>query len=243
VRHLKTAWCDQVKILAFDTALQACSAALVESDGETTRCLAQVFERRERGHAEVLIALIDKLLQGADCRFREIDRIAVTTGPGTFTGVRIGVAAARGLALVMRCPVVGVTTLEAIAANVTGRSGVPPGGVIAVVVDARRNEHYCQLFAPDLTPLTSAAVLPLRDFTGRVPGGPVVVAGSGAVAAAAALGERATRMPASFDAPDAAVFARLSAGREPPPDGVAPFYLRPPDAKLPDKSQWPKRTG
>ena len=232
-----------MKILAFDTALQACSAALVESDGETTRCLAQVFERRERGHAEVLMALIDKLLQQADCPVSEIDRIAVTTGPGTFTGVRIGVAAARGLALVVRCPVVGVTTLEAIAANVTERSGVPPAGTIAVVVDARRNEHYCQLFAPDLTPLTSAAALPLGDFISQIADRPVVVAGSGAVAAAAALGERATRMPASLDAPVAAVFARLAAGREPPRDGVEPFYLRPPDAKLPDTSQWPKRTG
>jgi tRNA threonylcarbamoyladenosine biosynthesis protein TsaB len=100
-----------VNVLAIDTALNACAAALV-CGGETR---ATQSETMERGHAERLAPLVDEMMRGVGATFNEIDRIVVTVGPGSFTGVRVGLSFARGLALALGRPCVGVSTLEALA--------------------------------------------------------------------------------------------------------------------------------
>src|SRR6266567_3534914 len=143
-------------ILAVDTALGACSAALV-AEGET---LAHEHLLMARGHAEALAPMVDGLMRGARVSFGGLDRIAVTTGPGTFTGQRVGLAFARALGLALKRPVIGVTTLDAMAAEALAREASAPWAIAAA--DAKRGEIYLGLrsrsstiLAPILLPLAS----------------------------------------------------------------------------------------
>src|SRR5215469_16115139 len=99
-------------LLAVDTALGACSVALLEGD----QVRAHMFEAMERGHAERLAPMVDEAMNAAKAEFPALTRLAVTTGPGTFTGQRIGLAFMRGLRLGLQVPLIGVTSLEAMAA-------------------------------------------------------------------------------------------------------------------------------
>ena len=135
-----------MKCLVLDTALSACSAALV--DGDTVR--SNRFEAMQKGHAEALLPMIDEVLAEAGCSYKDLDRLAVTVGPGAFTGLRIGLSTARGLAVALDLPLAGVTTLEALA--VAAANAEPSDQDIAVAIDARRGQVYFQIFAPDLTP-------------------------------------------------------------------------------------------
>src|SRR6266852_3656015 len=103
-------------ILAIDTALDACAAAVLDIDAG--RLIAQESQAMKRGHAEALMPLIARVIKAAGIAFAALDRIAVTTGPGSFTGLRVGLSAARGIALAADKPVVGLTTLAAYAAPV-----------------------------------------------------------------------------------------------------------------------------
>lgn len=229
-----------MKILAFDTALDACSAALW-SDGTV---LARESVAAARGHAEILFPMLERVLDSAGLGYGDIDRFAVTIGPGSFTGVRVGVAAARGLALGLGKPAFGITTLEAIAATaVYGNGAMVRKGQekVAAAIDARRGEIYFQVFAAggslqDLTALTApAAVTP--DEAARLLGAePALLAGSGAGLVKEYLEDRGDVVCATTGTvPDAGVLVGLAAMRAldteaPPP---SPLYLRPPDAKLP----------
>jgi len=225
-----------MKILAFDTALDACSAA-VWSDG---RVLASASVTAARGHAEILFPMLGKVLAEAGLGYGDIDRFAVTTGPGSFTGVRVGLAAARGLALGRNRPVVGITTLEALAATAADiRTDLPAGSRLAVAIDARRGELYGQIFEIGsdkcLTAMSPPEVIAHADVSGRLTG-PMTIVGSGAGIVKEALGERPdAQFSEGLLRPEPAVIARLAAEREvaadqPPP---SPLYLRAPDAKLP----------
>src|SRR5580693_8596370 len=108
-------------ILAIDTALDACAAAVLDTDAG--KLIAQQSEAMKRGHAEALMPLIARVIKQAGIGFAALDRIAVTTGPGSFTGLRVGLSAARGIALAANKPVVGVTTLTAYAAPIVSESG------------------------------------------------------------------------------------------------------------------------
>src|SRR3990170_4444965 len=103
-----------MRVLAIDTALEACSAAVL--DTEHASVVAHESLPMLRGHAEALIPLIARVLERARLTFSELDRVAVTTGPGSFTGLRVGISAARGIALAAGKPAVGLTTLAAFAA-------------------------------------------------------------------------------------------------------------------------------
>ena len=218
-------------ILGIDTALGACSAAIVESGAGGTRVLARAFELRARGHAEALAPMIAAVMADAGVSFARLDRLAVTVGPGSFTGLRVGIATARGLALAAGLPVVGVTTLQAVAANVPADEAAVRDGRIAAVLDARRDEVYIEVFGPGRASLTGPCLVTVDEAAALVPAAGAVAVGSGAVLLAARV-PRLVVSTASGE-PDAALIAALAATRPVDPEPPEPLYLRAPDAKLP----------
>jgi tRNA threonylcarbamoyladenosine biosynthesis protein TsaB len=205
-------------VLALDTALSACQAAVCV-DGEVVAALS---EPMERGHQERLAPLVAETMRAAGLGFDRLDRIAATVGPGSFTGLRVGLAFAKGLALALDRPCLGIGTLEALAA---GRPGF-----VAAAVDARRDQLYLQAFsdavavmAPDSLPLEEAAARLVELYTG----GPASVVGPGAALVEGVIPGPAD--PTPF--PDIAALARLAATRPAPSAPPRPLYLRAPDAR------------
>ena len=226
-----------MRILALDTAMSACSVALWRGAGVD----AGRFAAMERGQSEALMPMVMEVLGEAGSTVAELDLIAVTVGPGAFTGIRIGLAAARGMALAAKLPCLGVTTLDVVAEGV-GRD-LPAGRAVLVALNAKRKDVYAQAFTGGLEPLGPPRAVLARDLAHMVEAsktgaGPVTVVGDATLEAVAALAESGVdAVPA--DAPgisDARVLAAIAAGRwrpgmvSPPP---APLYLRPPDATLP----------
>ena len=217
-----------MNVLALDTALQACSAA-VAVDG---RLVARHHEVLHRGHAEKIVPIMEQVLSMAGVSADGLDLIAVTVGPGTFTGVRIGLSAARGLALPHRTPVLGVSTLQALAWG--DRSPDP----VFVAIDARRGEIYAQAFDADRHPAGVARAITPADVD--LADGPVRIVGNG-LHLLSPLWPQATGSDAA-EMPDAGVMALAAAARaseaiagQPP----SPLYLRAPDAKLPSSAPSP----
>ena len=206
-------------VLAIDTALETCSAAVVK-DG---RALAARSEPMARGHQERLAPLVAELMTEAGIGFDRIGRVGVTVGPGSFTGLRVGLAFAKGLGLALEVPVVGVGSLEAMAAGC--------GGYAAAVIDARREQVYLQPFR-DGRPLQPPAALGLADSVDWLIGvdsaGPGVLTGPGARLLAEAFPDATVDVVSGADP---VVLARLAAEAEPAPP--RPVYLRAPDAKPP----------
>jgi len=201
-------------ILAIDTCLSACSAAV--TDG--SRVLAARSEPMERGHQERLAPLVAEVMAGL--AFPSLERVGVTVGPGSFTGLRVGLAFAKGLALALGRPAVGVGTLQALAAD--------EPGLAAAVVDARREQVYLQAFR-DGSALSEPEALTAPDAAARLAGfgeGWRLV-GSGAELLAARLPDVVL---VARTAPDPVAVARLAAVSA---AEARPLYLRAPDAKLP----------
>ncbi len=148
-------------ILAIDTALDACAAAVL--DTEAGRLIAQESQAMKRGHAEALMPLIGRVIVQSGAAFAALDRIAVTTGPGSFTGLRVGLSAARGIALAANKPVVGVTTLTAYAAPVVSQNGEQP---VVSAIDARHDQIYLQVVSGDGSSLISPRVVPIEEALG-----------------------------------------------------------------------------
>ncbi|MDH3741694.1 MAG: tRNA (adenosine(37)-N6)-threonylcarbamoyltransferase complex dimerization subunit type 1 TsaB [Hyphomicrobiales bacterium] len=211
-------------ILALDTTLAACSAALIDtSDG---RVLGQMQEPMQQGHAERLADMTREIANGANVDFDQLDRIAVTTGPGTFTGVRIGLALARGIGRALDIPVTGVSTLRAIAANVDDNPDQLP---ISVMMDARRSAFYTQTFSHTYEALSEPQCVLLAELKHHLTDEARIIVGSGA--------DLITDRPAGWQIssastlPNAVVVARLSASQAECTAPPAPLYLRPADAK------------
>lgn len=220
-----------MKVLGLDTATSGCSAALWE-DGRVT---ARRAEPMARGQAEVLVPMAQGVLADAGIGFDALDRVAVTVGPGAFTGLRIALAAARGIAVATGLPVVGVTSFEAVAHGLPDAERA--GRAVLVAVDSRRTEPYLQLFSAELEPLGESAMMEPADVADWLadlrPVGALLVCGDGAGALAGPLAGRPdTAFAAGPGTPDAAVVAALGAARS---VGLPaePFYLRPPDVTLP----------
>lgn len=213
-------------LLAMDTAQAACSAAVLSAEGTV---LVSAFEEMSRGHAERLVPMIGEVLAAADVAMTDLTRVATTVGPGTFTGLRVGLAVARGYGVALDVPVIGVTTLEALAA--TARLQHPDlASPLVAIIDARRSEVYVQHFAADGSPLTdpvrqsvdaALADLPTGDFA-------VIGTGQGFVTEAAPLAH-----PLGTLAPDAQAVGHLALKRPIPAAPPEALYLRAPDAKLP----------
>ncbi len=219
-------------ILAFDTATSACSAALLSAD----RILARRFTPMARGQAEALAPMIQAVLAEAKASIRDLDRLAVTVGPGAFTGVRIGLATARGLALAAGLPLSGIGTLEAVAAGVGEAERV--GKSVFVTLKTKRADIYAQGFSEDLRPLGPPLALMPEELAEAAPAGPLLVAGDDAPRAMDLFARAGLDCSLSVGAPlpDAAVIARLAArraGAGDPGGPPEPVYLRPPDVTRP----------
>lgn len=236
-------------LLALDTSLGAVSVAVAVSDGDAGgKRIARRFERRANGHAERLFDLLAEALAEAGVEARAIERVAVTLGPGTFTGVRTGVAVARAMVLATGCEVVGISSLQLMAlgaqrepAGSPAASRDPSNEPLLVAVDARRGQVYVQLFdagsrnclpldPPRLLEITAAVDLARAH-------GVATVVGSGAAVVVDAL--RVAQSDAgSVQAlmPDLEPDARDLVGIAPslaPLGEIRPLYIRPPDAKPP----------
>ena len=211
-----------MKLLALDTAMAACSVAVHDS-GEVR---ATAFAAMERGHAEAIAPMARDVMAEAALEFAALDRIVVTVGPGTFTGVRIGLAMARGLGLALGIPVIGIDTLSAIAANAS-----PIGHPLLVAADARKDEVYAALFGAPGKAFLPPAVISIEACLQLLPDVPVHVLGTAADAMIAASTRSDLVRCRAGDLPCAATFGRL--GSELPNTGVmpVPLYLRAPDAK------------
>ena len=217
-------------ILAIDTALDACSAAVLDTNAN--RIVAHESQPMKRGHAEALMPLIARTMKTAAIPFARLDRIAVTTGPGSFTGLRVGLSAARGIALAAHKPVVGVTTLTAFAAPVVSENGKHP---IISAIDARHDHVYFQVVGGDGSPLVKPNVAPIAEALEASRFGAPHLVGN-------AANILADRWPADapppftvepLPAPDIAWVAWLGAAVDPQSAPARPYYLRAADAKPP----------
>lgn len=222
-----------MKILAVDTALGACSAALLDDELIRVHC----FEQMERGHAERIASMVHEAMTASGVGFADLDRLAVTVGPGTFTGQRVGYAFMRALRLALKKPLIGVTTLAAMAQAAMAESGAR-GAV--VLHDAKRGEVYAYAEVDGATVLPvqlttlEAASRSIVDATDSFDG---VLALAGTASGFASECYRAKGRAADKTQvclPDALWVARIAL-HEPEPDTLPrPLYLRPPDARLPE---------
>src|SRR5712671_3110525 len=146
-----------MRVLAIDTALEACSAAVLDTGGGIT---ASESLAMTRGHAEALMPLIARVVNGAGIEFAQLDRIAVTTGPGSFTGLRVGISAARGIALAAGKPAIGLSTLSGFAAPHIAADDTK---AVVAVVDARHEQVYLQVFGPGGRTIIPPRIAPLRE--------------------------------------------------------------------------------
>ncbi len=229
-----------VRLLAFDTATPATTVALALADEKLLTRRHEPGPGERPGHVSELLPLALELLDEAGLTLAQLDRLAVGVGPGTFTGLRIGVATARALAQAQALPLVGVSTLRSLAAGAGDAAGAP----VLAVLDARRGEAFAaawaagQAEAPAVAALLEPAALTpeaLAQAVAALPAAPVAV-GDGAIRFRDVLEAAGAVVPADDSAAhrvDAAVHARLAAAMEPDaPDAVLPAYLRLPDAEL-----------
>jgi tRNA threonylcarbamoyladenosine biosynthesis protein TsaB len=210
-----------VKLLAVDTALGACSIAMLDG----ARIAAHRIEFMDRGHAEALAPMVDDVMQTAKAQFADLDRLAVTTGPGTFTGQRVGLAFMRGLRIALHRPLIGITTLATMAEAAKAETGLARA---VALHDARRDEVYVEIDGTPEVLLFEDAMQMLRNIEGDAP---IALAGTAAVRACDALSKRFVL--STIRQPDALWVARLAASAPDTDTAPRPLYLRAPDAKLP----------
>lgn len=221
-----------MKILAIETALGPGQVALWSNN--------QVVETATiedpRRLAEQLVPTIDLILGRAGTDYAALDRIVATVGPGTFTGIRIGLAAARAIGLAADRPVIGITTLEALA---TGAAAAADGNeTVIAAIDARRGQVYLQAFhhrQGGIVASGSGKAVDIHDIDSLLPEGPVLAVGSGAAYVVAA-GHKGVRRNENFDRIAMEVLCGFARDRAPTALAPAPLYLREPDAKLPQVS-------
>ena len=227
-----------MRVLAIDTALAACAAAVL--DTEHGGIIATESLPMTRGHAEALMPLVARVMEQAGMAFADIDRVVVTTGPGSFTGLRVGIAAARGIALAIDKSAVGLSTLSAYAApHMAADDKIP----VVAAIDARHAHVYLQVFGPGGRTVTAPRLAPLREAVQAASAAPACIVGSAAQSVAAAL-SRSDATPAAVDArpaPDIAWVARIGAGLPEGQSPPTPQYLRAPDAQPQNAAQLPRR--
>lgn len=218
-----------MRVLVIDTALGLCTAGVVEIEGDDARVLGLRSEAMVRGHSERLAGLTRDVVTDAAGGFSAIDRIGVTVGPGSFTGLRVGLAFAQGLGAALDRPVVGVSTLDALAAS------IPAAPAVMALIDARRGQVYGRLWRDGAAtaPATAWTLEEARGLIGRVGAqGLIHLTGSGLNLVAEA-GEGVGLHP--LDGPNPVALARLAASVDPASAPPRPLYLRAPDATPPTR--------
>lgn len=226
-----------MRVLAIDTALEACAACVLDTERGV-----QASESRTmvRGHAEALMPLIARVMGEAAISFADLDRIAVTTGPGSFTGLRVGLSAARGIAIASGKLACGLTTLAAFAApHIASDDSIG----VAVAIDARHDHVYLQVFGPGGRTLVTPRIASLRDAVRIAATGKTRLVGNAvhAVAAIWPAGEPPPVLVEDVRAPDITWVARLGAVAAGGPASLKPVYLRAPDAQPQAAARLPRR--
>src|SRR5262245_19828455 len=215
-----------MNILALDTSMGACSTALIARDGNARRVFARA-ERMARGHAEALMPMIDDIMRESGTAFGALDLIAATTGPGSFTGVRIAISAARGLALVTAAKLFGSDSLTVMAREAHGLGGTG-GAPFAVAVDARRGMLYLGLYDEGARRRDGPLLIAPDDAANLLPRNLRTTVGSGAARlaeAASASGILVTAQLADLE-PNAAALAALAEESGETVPTLRPLYLR-----------------
>jgi tRNA threonylcarbamoyladenosine biosynthesis protein TsaB len=227
-----------MRVLAIDTALEACSAAVLDLDHRGIVAVESLT--MARGHAEALMPLIARVMHEAAIEFAELDRIAVTTGPGSFTGLRVGISAARAIALTAGKPAIGLSTLAAFAAPLIADDDSTN---VVAAIDARHAQVYLQVFGRGGRTLVSPRIATLRDALRLSVSGPARLVGSGAQAMAAAWPKEAEPplLVENCAAPEIAWVARLGAAAAEGYGPPKPLYLRAPDAQPQDAARLARR--
>lgn len=217
-----------MKILAIDTALGAVSACVLDSGDVEPESIESLI--MERGHAEALVPLIDRVVAPIEGGFSALARVAVTVGPGSFTGLRVGIAAARGIGIACGIPVVGVSTLAALAAPLILEQGPD---VVVAAIDARHGNVYVAAFAPDGRSVIEPCIAPAREAARALGPGRFRLIGSGAalMAIEAAKAGVSAEIDHESPVPDIVFVARLGLLADPQLAPPRPLYLKPPDAK------------
>lgn len=225
-------------ILAIDTTLGACSAAILQDQV----VVGQLSEDRLRGHVERLLPMIDEVCTLAQVDISEIDYIALSQGPGTFAGVRIGLSAAKGLGLALNIPLITVTTLKAIAYQyLLENEGFK--GCFAVAIDARRGEVYLECFKAeggDCQSLTEPLAVPIDQVENKLTADIGMIIGSGTAAIKGVLKNNSLDLLDGYYNAQASMIGKLAAtmiNSARLADDVTPLYLRAPDAIMPKRPE------
>ena len=227
-----------MRILAIDTALGACSACVLDTSDPAPLAIEQTA--MERGHAEALMPMIERVMAKVEGGFSSLDRVAVTIGPGSYTGLRVGISAARALALAAGIPAIGISTLAASAAPFIGREG---GRVVAAAVDAKHGQVWFQAMNAQGKQLVSVRQVNHRDAARAIGAGPVSLVGSAALAVANeawAIGLDALVVD-DAKAPDVTWVARLGMIADPDSAPPRPLYLKAPETTPQDRARLPRR--
>ncbi|HVE69064.1 MAG TPA: tRNA (adenosine(37)-N6)-threonylcarbamoyltransferase complex dimerization subunit type 1 TsaB [Solirubrobacteraceae bacterium] len=232
-------------VLGLDTATPATVAGLLRDDGVAFEARHDPGPDERPGHATRLLGLVDEVLAAAGCEMGDVGRIAVGVGPGSFTGLRIGIATARGLAQATGAELVSVSTLRALALNAPERDRTT-----VAAIDARRGEVFAAAWTGDTEVMAPTALAP-EDLAARLrelapPAGPPLAGGAPPALPPLALGDGAVRFRAHLQPAGAAIppdgdelhriaarhVCRLGAGATPAGIGaVVPHYIRAPDAR------------
>jgi len=220
-----------MNILALDTSMGACSAAVLRSDGGALRLDARQ-EGMARGHAEALMPMVAEVLAAACIAARDLDLIAATEGPGSFTGVRIAIAAARGLALATGAKLYGTDSLTVMARDALV-GDLSPKGPFAVAVDARRGMIYLGIYAEAGERRAGPLLVSPDDAAHLLPNDLTLAVGSGAALLAESCARQGRRIETALPElqPSAASLAKIALEARATVPILRPLYLRPADAR------------
>ena len=227
-----------MRLLAIDTALGQCAACV--QDTAAGEPLAAESLAMDKGHAEALLPLIERVVAQAGGGFASLDRIVVTVGPGSFTGIRVGLSAARAIGLAIERPVIGVTTLSTLMAPLMEDG---PQRLIVAAIDARGGRVFAQAISQSGRLVIAPALLQVREVVRSLGSGPVTLVGSGAALVARealAVGVDA-HVQAGSTVPDMAWVARLGAAADPEEAPPKPLYIASPDARPQDGARLPRQ--
>ena len=219
-----------LRVLAFDTTASACSIAVVDNNV----ALANKIEFLERGHAEILLPLIESVLIEVELEYEDLDLIAVTIGPGSFTGIRVGLATARSLALATDRPLVGLSNFDALANNIPKTKSAHKN--VVVILESKRTDFYVSMYDSSLTCIFKPQALNGDDLFPALPGGPLIVIGDGVERARGFINSRSEETIFAEESRfvNATVLAKLAIKKfknNGDTEKPVPLYLMPPAAK------------